>query len=87
MEKWKEEMLWLTITYRMLECGDKIPLLTAGTDYTFVEATLNEMFSKGLIEPQDGSEYWHVTDEGRKLRSSMLAIYDQALKFEIFNTV
>jgi predicted transcriptional regulator len=87
MEKWKEEMLWLTIIYRMLECEDQIPILTANTDFLFIEKCLNDMYIKGLIDPVEGSNHWYVTRKGEQLRDKMVGIYDQALKFEVFSTV
>jgi predicted transcriptional regulator len=85
MEKWQQEMLWLTIIYRMLECDEKIPLLTVCTDYSFAEEALNEMHKADFLEPK--GEHWEVTNKGKELRKQMIAIYDQALKFEIFGTV
>lgn len=84
---WKQEMLWLTVTYRMLECGDSIPLDTAGTGYAFVEDDLRAMHNKGIIDIGEGNEFWRPTEKAQELRKKMLAMYDQALKFEVFGTV
>ena len=47
---WKQEMLWLTILYRLSEGKDKIPVITEGTDYSFIEKDLPDMSSDGLID-------------------------------------
>jgi hypothetical protein len=81
---WKQEMLWLTVLYRMLECGDSIPLDVGGTAYAFIEDELRQMHARDLIEVGKANEYWVPTDKAQALRRTMLAMYDQALKFEIF---
>lgn len=82
---WKQEVTWLTIIYRVLEKQEKIPLLTQGTPYEFIEKDLNEMHLAGLIEP-DG-EYWKPLAKAQESALMMLRILDQIYKFEIYGTV
>lgn len=84
---WKQEMLWLTIAYRMLECGDSIPLDTHGTPYAFIEEDLAELHRREFIEIHDDQTSWRPTKRAELLRDRMVAMYDQVLKFEIFSDV
>jgi hypothetical protein len=82
-EDWKEE-LGLIILYRMLECGDRIPVNTDGTDYSFVETMLQELFNKDLICVSNDNLFWEPTQKGVELRNKMVGIFDQLRQFEIF---
>lgn len=84
---WKQECLWLTVLYRVMECGDKIPLDTDGTPYAFIEEDLRGMHAKDLLRVNEKTGYWEATAKGREVRDKMVAIFDQCLKFEIFATV
>lgn len=84
---WKQEMLWLTIAYRMLECGDSIPLDTTDTPYAFIEEDLAELHRREFIEIHDDQSSWRPTQKAETLRDRMVAMYDQVLKFEIFGDV
>lgn len=83
----KREMLWLTVIYRMLECGDSIPLDTDGTPYAFIEEDLREMHRRELVQIRDDNTCWRPTEKAEQLRNKMVAMFDQALKFEIFAAV
>ena len=49
MINWKQEMIWLTILYRMLECKEEMPVITNGTAYEFIDNELQELAAKELI--------------------------------------
>lgn len=84
---WKREMLWLSVMYRMLECGENIPLDVTGTPYSFIEADLAEMHRRDFISIRSDNQGWQPTAKGEALRNQMVAMFDQALKFEIFGSV
>lgn len=84
---WREEMLRLTVLYRMLECGDEIPVNTMGTDYSFIERTLEALHADGCLEISSNQELWIPTARGREFRDKMVEMFDHALKFEIFGQV
>lgn len=83
---WQLAMIRLTIIYRILECGDKLPLNVSGTDFEFVEKVLDDMHSNGYLEIEK-NEYYIATEKAKKLRAKLVEVYDHALKFEIFGTV
>ena len=85
--KWQSEMTWLTILYRMLEKKEVIPVLLDGTPFDFAEKDLEEMVVKDLLEINTEDAVYKVSDKGRAVCKSLLAMYDQVLKFEIFSTV
>lgn len=87
MSTWKQECTWLFILYRMLEAGDEIPLLSQGTDYQFIEKELDAMHLAGLLELQEGKEFWIVSSKGKSVKSKMLGLFDQLFRFEIFSKV
>lgn len=84
---WKQEMLWLTILYRVLECKDTIPIDTEGTKQSFIEDDLRAMHQEGLLEIAGDNTRWTVTKKGKEVRDKMVAIFDNCLKFEIFGDV
>jgi|GEM_PF-1524126 len=86
-QDWKQEMLWLTVLYRIMECGDRIPLDTEGSKYSFIDRDLTAMHQKDLIEISKDNTHWVVTKKGEGVRDKMVAIFDQCLKFEIFGEV
>ncbi len=86
-QDWKQEMLWLTILYRVLECKDAISIDTDGTKFSFIEKDLRAMHSEGLLEIAADNSRWTVTSKGKGVRDKMVAIFDNCLKFEIFGDV
>lgn len=84
---WQQEALCLTVIYRMLEHGDKIPLYTEGTDYSFIEQTLDLLHNLNYLAISEDSSEWIPTDKAIDLRNNMLAIYDQLRHFEIYANV
>jgi hypothetical protein len=87
VKDWRSELMGLTLIYRMLECGDQIPINTDGTDYKFVEETLQMLFNDDLICVSKDQLLWEPTQKAVELRNKMVQIYDQMLKFEIFGSV
>ena len=87
MEPWKLQMLQLTIIYRILECGDKLPMNLLRTDYEFVESVIQDMSDSGLLVPSEDSQHWECTDKAKELRKAMVQMYDHTTQFEIFGTV
>lgn len=81
---WRDRVTTLTVLYMMLERGETFSTLLEG-DKKFVEPTLDRMYRNGYLTIS-GAEY-AVTPKGQKLRDSMVALYDQALQFEIFGAV
>lgn len=87
MTEWKDEMKWLTILYRMTQCGDVIPVLTEGTKYEFVEEDLGLMAARELLSINMDTHNYEVTDKGRDVCCQLLGVYDQVIKFEVFSSV
>jgi len=85
--KWQKEMTWLTILYRMSECGDPIPVITNGTSYEFIEEELEDLAAKELIEIDTHSATYFITESGQAICKQLLGMYDQVLKFEVFSSV
>lgn len=77
--EWREE-LGLVVVYRMLECGDIIPVDTDGTDYSFIENTLQELFNNNLIDISLDGLHWEPTQKGVALRDKMVSVYDRLIK-------
>lgn len=84
---WREDLMGLVLIYRMLECGDQIPINTDGTDYSFVEGTLQDLYNSELICVSKDQMYWEPTQKAADLRNRMVQIYDQLLQFEIFGSI
>ena len=87
MTDWKQEMIWLTILYRMFECKEKIPVIVNGTAYEFVEKELEELAAKELIGINTETAEYFPTADGEEVCKSLLGMYDQMLKFEVFSSV
>jgi hypothetical protein len=87
MTNWQEEMTWLTILYRMLECKETIPVITNGTSYEFIESELENLSARKLIEIDTVNATYFITDEGKNICGKLLGMYDQVLKFEVFSSV
>lgn len=85
--EWEQEMTALSVIYRIKECGDKIPMDTTGTEYSFVEPFLDIMHHRDLIEIEDKTHIWKVMPKGEKLIRKMVEMFDHAMKFEIFHAV
>jgi len=84
---WKNEIIKLTILYRIAEKNEEIPVITDGTDYSFIDGDLNDMVSDGLLEIDTESGTFSVSSQGREACKSLLAVYDHVAKFEIFSNV
>ena len=84
---WQIAMLRLTVVYRILECDDKIPVNTKGTDYEFIEEVLDDMHNRGLLDISIDDQFYVATDKATELRSKLVEAYDHQLKFEIFGDV
>lgn len=87
MSDWKNEMKWLTVLYRMTQCSDKIPVLTDGTPFEFVEEDLGLMAAKELLSINMDTHEYEVTQKGLDVCRQLLAVYDQVMKFEVFSSV
>jgi hypothetical protein len=83
----REELMELTIIYRMLECGDQIPINTDGTDYKFIEPSLQSLYNVDMIQVAADQLHWEPTQKAVEVRNKMVGIYDQLQKFEIFGAV
>lgn len=79
----KRELLWRIVLYRMLKRGESIPLDTDGTPYSFLEEDLRELYRQKLLEIRDENART-PPEKGEGVRDKMVAMYDQALKFESF---
>ena len=86
---WKKEMLYATVIYKIAEMDERIPYLTFGTEYEFIDKDLHEMARHGLIEHRvvEGETVWVTAQKGIELRNKLVAMYDQMLQFEIFSDV
>jgi hypothetical protein len=84
---WKQEMLWLTILYRIAERKEQIPVINTDTDYSFIDVDLNDMVTKELLSVNTDSGFFDITEKGKVVCQNLLAIYDHLLKFEIFSIV
>lgn len=82
---WRDEAIVAAILYRLLECGEKIPLYTEGTDFAFIESYLDRMHARDLLRI-DGTQ-WAVAKAGKEVFAKLVAMYDQVIKFEIFSAV
>lgn len=82
---WRNTVTALAVLYEMLEKGTKFNTLFEGEDDKFAEPIINMMFDRDYVA-LDGSDYV-VTKHGRELRDRMVAMYNQALQFEVFGAV
>ena len=82
---WRDEAVQLAILYRLLECKEKIPVYTEGTDFAFIESYLDRMHGRDLLRI-DGQR-WAVTKTGKATFGKLVEMYDQVIKFEIFSAV
>lgn len=85
---WQREMFWLCILWRIVEHKDIIPVDVEGTQYSFLEDPLFRMSGEGLIKL--GGQYsdrWEATSDGIQALGKIVAVFDHALKFEIFGNV
>jgi hypothetical protein len=85
-EPWKREMAGLAVLYRLAIVKQEIPIATIGTDFTFIDPLLDEMYRKGLIDQQD-QLCWTMTEKGAAVIRTAIQTYDHLLKFEIFAKV
>lgn len=85
--KWQVTMTQLTIIYRLLECSEKIPLITENTSYEFIKELLDGMHARDLLDIADDNQHWVATKKAEELRNGMVEMYDHTLKFEIFGDV
>ena len=83
---WQQDMIYMTVLYRILECDDRLHVVDVGEAHRFIENELAQMHAHELIETGAG-ESWQVTAKGEAFRDKMVAMYDQLLKFEIFGSV
>lgn len=84
---WQREMLELVVLYRILECGDKIPVVTGGSVYVVIENLLSDMNRDNLIDYDENLEFWIVAEKGKKFIEYLVRMYDAALNFSIFGAV
>lgn len=85
-EPWKREMVGLAVLYRLAVVKQEIPVVTVGTDFSFIEPLLDEMYRKGLIEQQEQGR-WAMSEKGAAVIRTAIQVYDHLLKFEIFAKV
>lgn len=86
-KKSQQEMLVLTLLYRLIEHKEKIPLVLDGTPYEFVDDILTLMQTKELIQVGKDKEHYEVSAKGNLLKAKLVEIYDEMLKFEMFGNV
>jgi hypothetical protein len=86
LEDWEKEMLALTIVYRMVECREKIPMLTMGTRWAHMDTVLSDMYNRDLIKPSDDNQTWRLDSKGQELLKKTCGMVDAGLGFEIFGS-
>ena len=86
-DTWKKEMVWATIVWRLAECNEKIPLNTTDTEYRYIEEDLSEMHSRDFLKTSTDRQFYVVGTKGRELLTKLVGMFDQATRFEIFNSV
>lgn len=87
MEKWlpwQKEMAGVAVLYRIAVLKEAIPTSTGGTDYEFVDALLNELYRKNLLQLDPTNTKWVLAPEGEKVLLTARQMYDHLLKFDIF---
>ena len=84
LQDWQKEMLAITVAYRMVECGDRIPMLAMGTKWERLEETIQQMYNLNLIEPSKDCQKWVLSGDGRQLLKRICGMIDAGLNFEIF---
>ena len=82
---WKRDIVKIGILYRGFECGEKFELVNTGTDQEFIDRFLSELHSQDLLEIQ--GDVYVVTAKGRTALANTVKMYDQAIKFRIFQAV
>ncbi len=82
---WQENITYMAVIYSMLEQGKKLSTLLEGDD-AFLDPVLDGMFRRELVSINKKNEYV-VTKKGEELRKSMVGMYDQLLRYEIFGSV
>lgn len=85
LEQWKKDAGALAVIYMMLERGKRLSVLLEGEDIA-LDPLLTEMHAHDLLTI-DGDNMWAVTDKGKTLRTSMVAMYDLLQQYEIFGAV
>ncbi len=83
---WKDRIMFMAVLYAMLEQGKTFSTLLEGED-AFLEPVLDEMFKRELVDIDARRNAYVVTKKGEELRTGMVGMYDQLLKFEIFGSV
>jgi len=84
---WQLAMIRLTVIYRVLECGDEIPVNTKNTDYEFIDDVLTDMHDREILDISDNDLYYVATKKAEEMRAKLVEVYDHQLKFEIFGDV
>lgn len=82
---WRDDAIQLAVLYRLLECRETIPVYTPGSDYAFIESHLDLMHTHDLLRI-DGKN-WAVSKRGKSNFTTLVKMYDQAIKFNIFHAV
>lgn len=80
--QWQQEMIYMTVIYRLMERGEKMHIVDVGEDYAHIEKELTDMLAKDYLKHE--GEYWAPTEKARRFRDQMVAMYDQVLHFEVF---
>lgn len=83
---WRDDTLMLLLLYRLAEMGEKIPVLTVGTEYELLDKHLDLMYTRDLIYIKD-KIWWGIAKKGKETLAKMVKMYDHALKFAIFSKV
>lgn len=87
MSDWKQEMIWATIAWRVAECGEKIPLNTSGTEYECIDEDLTAMHDRGILNISTNRQRYVLGKQGRELMTRLVAMFDQAMRFEVFGSL
>ena len=80
---WKDLCTRATIIYRIVECGDKIPMNLEGTHYEFIEGAIDSLDRDGFLEVP-GLEEPQRKELWQKIRDRVLRKEDVQVTKEIF---
>lgn len=83
----EKELVFALIVYRVEECGDKIPMVTQGTQWEFVEDILDEMHKLDYLAISEDSQSWRLSSpKGKKMLAKLVAMGNASLQFSIFQS-
>lgn len=88
---WRREAIWLSILYRVCECGDTIPAVPDTDEDHDREAFCGDeiltMLGLGFLAHSEDGAYYVSTDRAHALIKKLVGMYMQVRPFEIFRGV